>query len=380
MNETIFDTISIDRSVIKWSDYMFHLTPVEKIGNTYFKREDKFAPLGYGGINGSKLRQCIWLVDEYVKTGKNPVGIISGTSVKSPQLPMGSAVAEHYNLNSIHVIGATKPAIAHKHENVAMATWFNAKFYVNPNIAYNPVLQRKVKELLENDDRLKDYFYLEYGITLDHKTNPSNRVERFHYIGSEQVRNIPDNIENLIIPAGSCNSCTSILYGIARFKPKSIKNIYLIGIGPNKIDFIEERLDIIEKVSGIYTKPYTRIYHDSPNIQKKYDNNFENFYENNVNYRFNLHHFDLHTTKYVDYQDEMLYTYEDIELHPTYEGKVMTYVMEKLPQLINDKTLFWIVGSKPRKENMYNYLFEKYGNFPNGIREYKCETNIRALV
>ena len=139
MTETIFNNISIDRSVVKWSDYMFNLTPVEKVGKTYFKREDKFAPLGYGGINGSKLRQCIWLVDEYVKNSENPVGIISGTSVKSPQLPMGSAVAEHYNLNSIHVIGATKSSIAHKHENVAMATWFKAQFYVNANIAYNPV-------------------------------------------------------------------------------------------------------------------------------------------------------------------------------------------------------------------------------------------------
>ena len=174
-----------------------------------------------GGINGSKLRQCIWLTEQYVKTSDNPIGVISGTSVKSPQLPMGSAVAFHYNLESIHVIGATKPEIAHKHENVNMATWFGARFFVNPNIAYNPVLQRKVREILEKDKQLKNYFYLEYGITVDHKINPPERVERFHYVGSEQVKNIPENIENLIIPAGSCNSCTSILYGIARFKPKN---------------------------------------------------------------------------------------------------------------------------------------------------------------
>ncbi|CAB4162902.1 hypothetical protein UFOVP787_172 [uncultured Caudovirales phage] len=379
--ETIFDKISIDRSVIKWSDYMFNLTPIEKVGDTFFKREDKFAPLGYGGINGSKLRQCIWLTDEYVKNHSNPVGIISGTSVKSPQLPMGSAVAEHYNLDSVHVIGATKPSIANKHENVAMATWFNAKFYIVPNIAYNPVLQRKVKHLLEKDKFLKDYFYLEYGITLDHKLNPPKRVEQFHFIGSEQVKNIPDHIENLIIPAGSCNSCTSILYGIARFAPKNLKNVYLIGIGPNKIDFIEERLDIIEKISGVYTKSYKRIYHDSPNIQQKYETNVLDFSGNNVDYKFNLHHFDLHTTKYVDYQDEMPYNYYGIELHPTYEGKVMTYVMEKMPSLINNKTMFWIVGSKPRKENMYKYLGEKYGSFPKSINEYKFEqSDVRALV
>ena len=86
MTETIFNNISIDRSVVKWSDYMFNLTPVEKVGKTYFKREDKFAPLGYGGINGSKLRQCIWLVDEYVKNSENPVGIMSRLYRKPDQI------------------------------------------------------------------------------------------------------------------------------------------------------------------------------------------------------------------------------------------------------------------------------------------------------
>jgi hypothetical protein len=370
---TIFDTVSIDRNIIKWEDYLFDLTPVEKIGKLYFKREDKFAPLGYGGINGAKLRQCIWLIDEYTKNHPNPVGIISGTSVKSPQLPMGSAVAEHFNLKSLHIIGATKNSIAHKHENVAAATWFGASFSIVPNIAYNPVLQRKIKDLLENDESLKDYFYLEYGITLDHKMNSHKKVERFHFIGGEQVKNIPDHVENIIVPAGSCNSCTSILYGIARHKPKNLKNVYLIGIGPNKIDHIEERLEIIENVSGIYTKPYTRCYHDSLDKQEKYGNFMTNYFTDNDNvgdYSFNLHHYDLHTTKYVDYQDEMPYTYEDVEFHPTYEGKVMTYVNERLPELFNENTMFWIVGSKPRKEIMFDLLKDRLGEFPTSIKEY----------
>lgn len=368
--ETIFDSLSIDRKDIKWEDHLYSLTPVEEVDGVYFKREDKFAPLGYGGINGSKLRQCIWLTSEYVKNGVNPVGVISGTSVKSPQLPMGSAVAEHFGLDSVHVIGATKPNIAMKHENVASATWFNAKFFVNPKIAYNPVLQRKCQEILERSPDARDFFYLEYGITLDHKAkwNTAERVEQFHYVGSEQVRNIPDHIETIIIPAGSCNSCTSILYGLARHKPKNLRDVYLIGIGPNKIDFIEERLDIISKVSGINTKPYKRMYHDSPAKQDKYESPLE--IEPLPNWNFNLHHYDLHTTKYVDYQDEMLYTHGDIVFHPTYEGKMMTYVNEKYPHLLNNKTMVWVVGSKPYKEKMYEILNERLGEFPTELKEF----------
>jgi 1-aminocyclopropane-1-carboxylate deaminase/D-cysteine desulfhydrase-like pyridoxal-dependent ACC family enzyme len=368
---TIFDTLSIDRNEIKWEDYLFDLTPVEEVNGIFFKREDKFAPLGYGGINGSKLRQCIWLTEQYVKTAKNPIGVISGTSVKSPQLPMGSAVAEHFGLKSIHVIGSTKADIAHKHENVNTATWFGAEFYINKHIAYNPVLQRRVQDILSKEERVKDYFYLEYGITVDHKVNSPERVERFHYVGSEQIKNIPEHITTLVIPAGSCNSCTSILYGLARFRPKNLRDVYLIGIGPNKIDFIEERLDIIENVSGVYTKPFTRIYHDTPNKQQQYESGLTSFFTDNTSdYNFNLHHYDLHTTNYVDYQEEMPYSYGGIEFHPTYEGKMMTYVNERMPNILGENTMVWIVGSKPRKEKMYDMLRGRLGEFPTHIKEF----------
>lgn len=106
INGTIFPILSISRDEIKWDDYLYELTPVQKVGRLYFKRDDHFAPLGYGGINGSKLRQAIWLVKNYIDGGGSKT-IYSGASVKSPQLPMTSAVATHFGLKSKHVIGAT---------------------------------------------------------------------------------------------------------------------------------------------------------------------------------------------------------------------------------------------------------------------------------
>ena len=67
---------SIDRNLVHWEDHILDLSPVEKIGGLWFKREDKFAPLGYGGINGSKLRVCIWLIDQSVKQGST--GVVHG--------------------------------------------------------------------------------------------------------------------------------------------------------------------------------------------------------------------------------------------------------------------------------------------------------------
>ena len=42
-----------------WHDAIYDLTPVEKIGDIWFKREDKFSPDGMH--NGTKFRQLIWL-------------------------------------------------------------------------------------------------------------------------------------------------------------------------------------------------------------------------------------------------------------------------------------------------------------------------------
>jgi len=76
-----------------------------------------------------------------------------------------------------------------------------------------------------------------------------------------------------------------------------------------------------------------------------------------------LYYYDLHSTGYVDYQQQMKYDFEGIELHPTYEGKVMTYLRDKLPHLANENTLFWIVGSKPYLTEM-EYFRRELGNFP----------------
>ena len=206
----------------RWREGLSDLTPVETIDGLQFKREDKFAPLGYGCINGSKLRQLIWLVDGYTKKG-GARGLISGASVHSPQLSMGSAVAAHYGLPSTHVLGATNLASSLKHLDVEMAGRFGATFEYS-KVAYNGALQGMVKQLLKTP-RYADYFYLEYGVTLGHREHRARAIEAFHRIGAEQVRNLPD-CNYLIIPSGSCNSLVSILYGLTIFRPK-VKRLVL---------------------------------------------------------------------------------------------------------------------------------------------------------
>ncbi len=348
---TVFRRPGIVRSELHWEDYLMNLTPVEEHDGVLYKREDYFAPLGYGGINGSKVRQCIYLVNKYVQQEGDAVGLISGASIKSPQLSMGTAVALHYGLPSIHVIGSRRHT-ALRHENVAIATRLGASFILNP-VAYNPALQSRVRDELS---RYPDYFYLNYGISLGADATPTE-VEAFHRIGAEQVANLPD-VEDLVIPAGSCNSAISILYGIALFKPR-IDRVHLVGIGPEKIDYTEQRLAMIQSVADIkITTLFARIYEQ--HVDKAV------FYDSPLNGPYLLYHYDLHKTGFTTYQEEVPWETESgsIDFHPTYEGKVMKFLETKMPHLMKSTTCVWLVGSKPTWEPMAEWLNVKFSKPP----------------
>lgn len=353
VKDSIFKEFSIDRNNIHWDDYLNVLTPVMKVGSMWFKREDYFAPLGYGGINGSKLRQAIMLVKKYINQGGQG-SLISGCSVKSPQSCMGTAVAKHFGLDSLHVIGATKETTAMNHENIKMATWFGAKFKII-KVGYNPCLQSEVRNIIEKKER--DYYYLNYGITTNKDCSIDDLLE-FHMLGAAQVKNIPSHIQTLIIPAGSCNSCTSVLLGVMLNPPVNLKEIHLIGISPSKISFIWERLKKMGEELGF----------NLLNFNKQFKN--DSFICNPDSKAFDLYYHDLHETKFTTYQDEMKFSYHGIDFHPTYEGKCMSYIALNLPNLFNDNTLFWIIGSKPTISNM-SHLKGEIGNIPDKINIYE---------
>jgi len=175
-----------------WHDGIYDLPPVEKIGDLWFKREDKFSLDGMH--NGSKFRQLIWLFSR-----KSFPGVASGAVTGSPQLPMVAACAKHYGMKCVQFTGARK--------NMALAgEKLGAKtILVNPG--YGPLLNTRARDYAKEHGWLR----IETNITV----NTSNTdIEAFHRVGAEQVRNLPDHIETLIIPAGSRNSAASILYGL----------------------------------------------------------------------------------------------------------------------------------------------------------------------
>ena len=303
--QTIFDELSLDRGLVKWEEHLGSHTPWERRHGIWFKREDYFAPLGYGGPNGSKMRQLIWYINKF-RAGKSH--IVTGASIQSPQLSMTAIVGAHYGLKARQVV-YSQPHTVLKHPNPQIAYGFGAEFEYASG-PYNPIIQRKVADLTQPSSLV-----VEYGITLPIDKYSSDDVRKFHEVGANQTLNIPEDVERLIVPAGSCNSLTSILLGLSR-DSHNIKELFTIGIGPEKQDWVAERLQYMGVNSSRSDWP------------------------------FKWRHHSLHETGFSKYSDHFNGEhYQGINFHPTYEAKMWRWLRQNEPIPEDGKTGFWIVGS-----------------------------------
>lgn len=301
---SIFPVHSLDRELIHWEDYLGELTPVENHQGLWFKRDDLFQPLGAGGPSGSKCRQLIHYMNKY-REGKTHV--LSGASIQSPQLLMSAIIGAHYGLRSRLVV-YSKPETILRHPSPRISAGFGASFeYVKG--PYNPIIQRRVQELTKPSSLV-----VHYGITVDHEVYPAEVVRKFHEVGANQTKNIPDGVETLIMPTGSCNSLCSVLLGLSR-DPKNIKTVFAMEIGPNKRDWLSARLAAI----GVDIKklPFRLKYHS------------------------------LHDTGYSKYTDHFKEEFDGIKFHPVYEAKMVRWLKENGGLPNDGSSLFWIVGAEP---------------------------------
>lgn len=306
---TVFSELTLDRSRLRWEDFLGVQTPWELRGGVWFKRDDYFAPLGYGGPNGSKMRQLIWYVNKF-RPGKTH--IVTGASIQSPQLSMSAIVGAHYGLPTRQVV-YSKPDTVLRHENPRIAAGFGAHFEYAAG-PYNPIIQRRVADLTRPDSLV-----VEYGITVPHEKHNPELVRKFHEVGANQLRNMPAAVTRLVVPAGSCNSLCSILLGLAR-DPLNLSTLVTLGIGPEKRSWVRERM--------------ARIGVDIERLP------------------FQWEHHSLHISGYSRYSDKFKgEQFEGVTFHPTYEAKMWRWLRERDPLgnvLPRDgSAAFWVVGSAP---------------------------------
>lgn len=292
------------------------LTPIQKGKGCYYKRDDLFTPFDDSPINGSKLRMCIWLMNNLARDARR---VVSAASVKSPQLPMVTRVGMAFGKEVHLFIGSSNMAKADRNPMVKLAMDYGAEMHQS-KCGFNSALQHAGKAFVEEGD-----FFLEYGIS----TTDEALWKEFYTFGGSQTKNIPEDITKITITAGSCNSVLSVLVGLHN-QGRLHDHVYnLIGVGPIKLKLVQERF---EHITG---EPLPMNLIDYHNIWISGDKGVT----------ADITSGGLAFT----YDKRVKCTYDGIEFHPNYEAKMITWLQAQRPDLLDDETnLIWIVGSEPK--------------------------------
>lgn len=277
------------------------LTPVQEVGGILVKRDDLFKPFSDAEVNGGKLRQAIHLLLQAKIEGFTRV--LTGCSILSPQGPIITVVAKYLGLDCMVFYGGTNEKSLQSKDMPRLVRKYGGEIRLVSS-GRHTVLYHEIKRIKEEKD-----FIVEYGMN---SKEPKHFIS-FYETTANQVRNLPDELDHLVIVCGSGITCAGVIYGVKKHN-KNVKNIWLIGNAPNRIKKIKDRLVTLQMFSKI---------------------------GNLVSREFN--YVDLYNQG-VKYEDEVKIVLENgLELHPNYEGKAYAWFL-KNKELFIGKTLFWIIG------------------------------------
>jgi len=291
------------------------LTPVEFIDGVYYKRDDYYTPFGVKHVNGGKVRQAIRLfetIHEDIVNNHNS-GVVTGSSVHSPQGAIISKVAKERGLRCIVAVGATKPETLHKHHLVRLSEYYGAEVINVAGTGYQTAVDAGIKKKIISTN---GYKLIKFAIALE--KNPSAIFESV----AEQVSNIPDILDTLVIPVGSGIQMAGILMGLKKYN-KQVKRV--VGVG-----FKDRR-----KVIDGYLKRF------QCDLTSEYLGSAFNSYE-------------MVLTPHT-YSKQVVQKVNGELVDLIYEGKALEWMRQE-PMRDSEKRLFWIVGRSFRKEEVDHIL------------------------
>jgi 1-aminocyclopropane-1-carboxylate deaminase/D-cysteine desulfhydrase-like pyridoxal-dependent ACC family enzyme len=288
------------------------LTPVEQVGpHLYVKRDDMFT--AYSGlIRGAKMRQAIQDVRYLRARCKRVTTVILSSQVDGTTGAIMAEAAMQYGLQCIICVGATTLERLHELPMMRLAMMHGARISIVAGTAYASVIKARIREMIKCAG--PTHVNVEYGAWWPFGT-------------SAQVDNLPDELDNLVIPCGTGIQMAAILYGLALNGNKRIKRVIGVRVGPDRRKEIDSRL-LCAGVQSVKAQA-------------------DHFTQYRVSY-------DL-----VPYAEKMNYSKPlkarigDIELDPIYEAKAASWMLNTINA--KEKTCFWIVGKRPTEAEIDAY-------------------------
>ena len=278
------------------------LTPVELVEDLYLKREDKFRPFNFSNANGSKLRQSILLLLKNKEKIKS--GVITCCSIHSPQAVLVASSCKALNVPCTIFYGGTKSEALKKLDMPLAVLKCGGKIEIPAETGRSNVLQSIAKKRCERSGE----FLVKYGINL------IDNLDVFLSSVAKQVQNIPEELDNLVITCGSGITSTGILLGLQLFQ-KKVKNIYLVGVAPNRVKKIKDNL---VEISSYLGRDVTKI---------------------------DFNYIDLFNCRGFQYEKKFKQNHYGINFHGNYEAKTYWWLKNNIDYK-KEKTLFWVVGGE----------------------------------
>jgi 1-aminocyclopropane-1-carboxylate deaminase/D-cysteine desulfhydrase-like pyridoxal-dependent ACC family enzyme len=215
------------------------LTRVEKRGDFYFKRDDDFEIYN---AKGGKARSAYQIITNALHNGAS--SFTTAGSRFSPQCEIVSNLCEGLGLQ------------AHLFMPNGKATSITDNIQLNKNsfihrtkVGYNSVICSYAKKFASENDS----FYIPFGMEC---------VENID-ITKHQVRNIPKEVNRIIVPCGSGMSMISIIKGLEYYKmfDKEVVGV-VVGKNPkqNFAKFISQSLS--DECNVKYTFVYSLLKYD----------------------------------------------------------------------------------------------------------------------
>ena len=181
-----------------------YLTPVDKIGSVYVKRDDLFE---VAGVRGGKARTC-WALAQGAK------GLVTAGARQSPQVPIVAAIAKHLGIPCyIHIpYGINTPT-------VVQAIQDGAKM-MRHRPGYNTVIISRARDYAMD----MSYTYIPFGMECTEAVNQT----------LVQTNNIPKGVKRIVVPVGSGMTLAGILTGLVANGMKVPVLGIIVGASPLK--------------------------------------------------------------------------------------------------------------------------------------------------
>jgi 1-aminocyclopropane-1-carboxylate deaminase/D-cysteine desulfhydrase-like pyridoxal-dependent ACC family enzyme len=186
------------------------LTPFERHGGRWYKRDDLFVPFDDLALSGGKVRQALALLVPAARQikGKHHGVVLTATGVHSPQGLIIARVCQQLGLRCVLFIGATNLGGALvRHPMLRRAIEVGAEIDCTARVAYESALAAAIERWREAHG---GGFVVKFGINLEDDPDA--------ILGStaRQVANLPLGVRRIVVPVGAGVTAAGVIIGAAQ--------------------------------------------------------------------------------------------------------------------------------------------------------------------